>query len=558
MEQKIRQSIEEALARMGAPEVSFAVEWPADMEHGDFAVNAALAASKSLGKPPREIAGELVTHLIESLGDDADRVEVAGPGFVNIALSPKALAHTLENAVANKEAWGTSSTLEGKKVLIEYSCPNPFKEMHIGHLLSTVIGESVARLTAYAGASVLRDSYGGDVGPHVAKAIWALQKKEVTDPGTAQEIGEAYSHGAQAYEESETIKAEIDAINVALYAALAKSELELTEDDRALLELWRKGRDLALTSFKEIYQVLGTKFDYYFFESEVTPGGVRVVNDALERGIFEKSEGAVIYPGEKKGLHTLVFITSRGTPTYEAKDIGLAFYKEERIETDQIIIETGSEQIGHFNVFLAALSEIAPLVAAKMSHISHGLLTLTTGKMSSRKGTIITARELLAEVMEKAQERNEDPVVAAQVAVGALKYMVLRSTPGGNIVFDPEKSLSLEGDSGPYLQYAVVRARSILEKGEKKPGELSTLAPSRVARLITRFPGVVAKAHALSGPHVITQYLTQLASEWNSFYANERIIGSEDEAAKLALAQTFITTMENGLWLLGIPAPERM
>lgn len=557
MEERIRTIVQEALGSMGAGDISFAVEWPADMEHGDFAVNAALAASKALGKPPREIADAIALRLTEGLGDNAQHIEVAGPGFVNITLSSEAITRVVEKVRSQGDLWGANLSEAGKKVLIEYSCPNPFKEMHIGHLLSTVIGESVARLTERASAHVFRDSYGGDVGPHVAKAIWALQRKSITDPGTAQEIGEGYAHGATAYEESEEAKTEIDAINVALYTALAKSELDLSEDDRALLELWRKGRDLALTSFKEIYRVLGTSFDYYFFESEVTPIGVRVVNDALERGIFERSEGAVIYPGEKKGLHTLVFITSRGTPTYEAKDIGLAFYKEERLETDRIVIETGSEQVGHFNVFIAALSEIAPAVAAKMTHISHGLLTLTTGKMSSRKGNVITARELLTEVLEKAQEKNEDPIIASQVAVGALKYMILRSAPGGNIVFDPEKSLSLEGDSGPYLQYALVRARSIIEKAENT-GDISSIAPSRLSRLITRFPGVVAKAQALSGPHVITQYLTQLAGEWNSFYASERIIGSEDETAKIALAEAFATTMENGLWLLGIPAPEKM
>lgn len=182
--------------------------------------------------------------------------------------------------------------------------------------------------------------------------------------------------------------------------------------------------------------------------------------------------------------------------------------------------------------------------------------------MSSRKGNIITARELLKEVIEKAQERNPDPVVAEQVGVGALKYMILRSAPGGSIVFDPEKSLSLDGDSGPYLQYAYVRACSVLEKANalelrKDAHSLTSDAPM-LARLLMRFPDMVKKAQALSGPHILTTYLTQLAGEWNSFYAKERIIGSPDEDAKLALVQVFATTLRNGLMLLGIPAPERM
>jgi arginyl-tRNA synthetase len=556
MEEKIRTSVEEALSQMGAKDVTFAVEWPADMAHGDFAVNAALAASKQLGKPPREIAEVLQAALTDALGEDASRVEVAGPGFVNITLSAHALAKILRDA--SGEDWGKNTQQSGKRILIEYSCPNPFKEMHIGHLLSTIIGESVARITEYSGAHVLRDSYGGDVGPHVAKALWALKEKGITEPESSREIGDAYIHGAHAYGESDKAKAEIDALNVALYEAVGKEQTAVSADERVLLELWRKGRDLALESFREIYNILGTKFDYYFFESEVTPIGVEVVKDGVAKGVFEESEGAVIYPGEKKGLHTLVFITSRGTPTYEAKDIGLAFYKEERIETDAVIIETGAEQIGHFKVFIAALSEIAPLVAAKMSHIAHGLLTLTTGKMASRKGNVIKARELITEIIERASERNPDPVIAQQVGIGALTYMILRSAPGGSIVFDPEKSLALDGDSGPYLQYSLARAKTILEKAEQTPELSSALAPSALARLITRFPGVVKKAQELSGPHIIATYLTQLASEWNSYYANERIIGSEDEAVKLALVQSFVHTMQNGLWLLGIPTPEKM
>jgi arginyl-tRNA synthetase len=182
--------------------------------------------------------------------------------------------------------------------------------------------------------------------------------------------------------------------------------------------------------------------------------------------------------------------------------------------------------------------------------------------MSSRKGNVITARELLKEVIEKAVERNPDPVIAEQVGVGALKYMILRSAPGGSIVFDPEKSLSLEGDSGPYLQYALVRASSILDKADaaeaRKDAHSLTSDTPILARLLMRFPGIVRKAQMLSGPHILATYLTQLAGEWNSFYAKERIIGSDDEDAKLALVQAFVATMQSGLMLLGIPAPEKM
>lgn len=564
MEERIRRIVEAELSRMGAEGTSFAVEWPADMAHGDFAVNAALAASKQLGKPPKEVAEELAGVLERELDQDAEKIDVAGPGFVNITLSPKAVAHELSGALTHPQEWGRNAVLGGKRVMIEYGNPNPFKEMHIGHLVGAVVGESMSRLLDYSGADVLRDTFGGDVGPQVAKALWALQKDGVTDIADASEIGRAYTHGSNAYEQSEEAKQEIDDLNTRLYQLVgSQGEAEaLSEEDRTLLYLWQKGREVSMQEFERIFAQLGTKYDYTFFDSDTTAPGLDAVQDALERGVLVKSEGAIIYPGEEKGLHTLVFVTSRGTPTYETKDVGLAFLKEMRAPTDEVIILTAVEQQGHFKVVLAALAEMAPTLAAKMRHASHGLLTLTTGKMSSRKGNIIAARELLKEVIEKASERNPDPVIAEQVGVGALKYMILRSAPGGSIVFDPEKSLSLDGDSGPYLQYALVRACSILEKANaadarKDAHSLSSEAPA-LARLLMRFPGIVKKAQVLSGPHVLATYLTQLAGEWNSYYAQERIIGSDDEDAKLALVQAFATTLQNGLMLLGIPAPEKM
>lgn len=559
MIERLRSVIGAELARLGAGDSDFSVEWPADLTHGDFATNAALAASKALGKPPREIADALVPALRDALGADADRVEAAGPGFVNITLSSSAIARVLEEAVAAGERWGRNATLENQRVMVEFTDPNPFKEMHIGHLMSNVIGESVSRLVDYAGATLARANYEGDVGPHVAKALWALTEKGITEPATAKEIGDAYTHGSRAYAESEDAKSQIDAVNKKLYETLAKDPAEYTDDERSLTELWRKGRDVSLAAFEELYRILGTKFDYYFFESETSGPGTQIVRDGIEKGIFDESEGAVIYQGEKKGLHTLVFITSKGTPTYEAKELGLAFLKEERWPSDQSIILTAAEQIGHFQVVKAALEDVAPLLGAKTHHIPHGFLRLSTGKMSSREGNIITAAELIGQVLKKVSEKNEDPLVAEQVAIGAIKYSILKSSAGSDIIFDFDRSLSLEGNSGPYLQYAHVRAMSVLANAEAKGGSMDVPTETYdLARIITRFPEIVKKAHMLESPHVVTQYLTQLAGEWSSFYAKERIIGGEHEAYKLSLVRAFANTMRNGLYLLGIPTPERM
>jgi arginyl-tRNA synthetase len=547
MDTKIREAVKNALTKLGAGDVIFAVEWPADMSHGDFATNAALAAAKQLGKNPKTLAEELTPLITDGLGGHAASVSVAGPGFINITLSREMFSKTLVEAT--NDVWGRGNANEGKRIMVEYSCPNPFKEMHIGHLMSTVIGEAVSRVIENSGATTMRDSYGGDVGPHVAKALWALRREGATDVANESEVDKAYAHGSKAYEESEEAKAEIDALNVEIY----------TGKNQSLMDVWTRAREACLMAFREIYAVLGTKFDYYFFESETAPIGMEVVKDALQKGVFKESEGAIIYEGEQKGLHTLVFVTSRGTPTYETKEIGLAFLKEERWPTDSVYILTASEQVGHFQVVKAALEDIAPSLGAKTYHIPHGFMRLTTGKMSSREGNAITARGLLNEVITKATEKNDDPKIAEEVAVGAVKYMILRQAPGGDIVFDPEKSLSLDGDSGPYLQYALVRAISILTTAGKKGS--SEDAPDEaylLERLITRFPAVAARAEVEHAPHHIAQYLTQLAGEWNSFYAAHRIIGGEHEAYNLLVAEAFANTMKKGLTLLGIPTPEKM
>ena len=439
MEERIREAIDDAFKDV-------VIERPSNPSHGDYAM---FIGTKS--------AEEVAENIRKKLGKVVASVEIAGPGFVNIKLAREAITFAVAEADAKGEEWGRAANSKqqtASRVMIEYTDPNPFKEMHIGHLMSNVIGEALACLIENDGATVIRTNFQGDVGPHVAKALWGLKKEDISEPETAKQLGEAYTEGSRAYEESPEAKEEISELNQAIYAGT----------DHTLMELWRKGRDVSLAAFERLYQILGTHFDYYFFESETAESGLRIVRDGLLKGIFEESEGAVIYRGEKKGLHTLVFITSASTPTYETKDIGLAFLKEERVQSDRSIIVTASEQIGHFRVIFAALEELSPLIAKKTEHVPHGFLRLTTGKMSSRAGNVITAEQFIKDAVEKALIKNDDPIIAEQVALGAIKYMILRQAPGSDIVFDPEKSFSLEGDSGPYLQYALVRARSVLSK----------------------------------------------------------------------------------------------
>ncbi len=530
MEDRIRKALGENVV----------IRRPPNPDFGDYAV--------FVGPEKAESA---VQAIRSELGEKASKIEVAGKGFVNITLTRSAVTFAVAEADAKGNDWGKGVGEDGKRIIVEYSNPNAFKEMHIGHLVGTVVGESLSRLIENSGAKVARDTFGGDIGPNVAKALWGLQKSGITEPTTAVEVGEAYSSGSNAYDSDTLAKTEIDALNQAIYAGT----------DRALMELWRKGRDVSMEEFRRIWKLLGTHFDFEFFDSDTTEIGLRVVNDGLNKNIFQKSDGAVIYNGERKGVHTLVFITSHNTPTYEAKDIGLAFLKEERWPSDRVIIVTGNEQAGRFKTILAALGELAPLLAEKITHVATGFLKLAFGKMSSRDGNVITASDFIKEVIEKASEKNEDPLVAEQVAVGAIKYMILRQSPGSDIIFDEKKSLSLEGDSGPYLQYALVRAKSIVAKAPNTKHQAPNKMPEilySIERIILHFPEVTSRTARELAPNLLVNYLTELASEWNSFYAQERIIGGDDETHKLLVARAFVNTMTNGLTLLGIPAPEKM
>ena len=530
MEERIRQAIGKRVT-VQRPPAAF----------GDYAVYGGAEAEAFAEKIRRE------------LGTSVANVEVV-KGFVNVTLAREAVALAVAEAGARGEEWGRGTANEGKRIIVEYSNPNAFKEMHIGHLVGTVVGEAVSRLIENAGATVGRDTFGGDIGPNVAKALWELRKNGISEPSSADEIGAAYVAGSNAYESDPNAKEEIDALNRAIYAG----------DDRELMELWHKGRDVSVEEFRRIWKLLGTHFDFEFFDSDTTETGLRVVNDGLARGIFERSDGAVIYNGEKRGVHTMVFITSHDTPTYEAKDIGLAFLKEERWPSDTSIVITGNEQTGRFKTVLAALADVAPLLAAKTTHLATGFLKLSSGKMSSREGNTIPAADFIRGVIEKASVKNADPLIAKQVAVGAIKYMILRQAPGSDIVFDEEKSLSLEGDSGPYLQYALVRARSVLEKTKDAPpsdvghGTSYMPEPYLLERIILHFPEITARAARELAPNLLVNYLTELAGQWNSFYAKERIVGGDFEAHKLFVARAFVNTMMNGLALLGIPSPERM
>lgn len=591
-------AITKALANLNIEATDITLERPGDLSHGDFSTNVALVYSKQLKTSPQSLA-VLIVDALKKQGDieGIEKMEVAGPGFINFYANSSSMLNSLTTILSDSN-FGKNKLIEGKKVAYEYTDPNPFKVFHIGHLMANTIGESLSRLAEYSGGQVKRFCYPGDIGRHVALALWGIrfmEEKFPSESATLSEksnfLGKAYSTGAQKFydleqkatdkaDDSEEKKAfkeveqEVQNINKKIYD---RSSEELNK-------LYDQGREWSLQHFEEIYKVLGTKFDQYIFESQATLPGLEIVKaNTAPNGLslFEESNGAIIFPGEKYGLHTRVFINRFGLATYEAKEIGLAKLKYDAYPYDIGVMVTASEQNEIFKVTLKAVELLFSDIGTKQKHVSHGMLRLTTGKMSSRKGGVISGESLLEDMkemaFEKMIERNiseeEKVKVAEQVGVAAIKYTVLRQAAGKDIVFDAEKSLSFEGDSGPYLQYATVRAQSILQKaktegievslqvtaGEESFGTLNW-AGGKLERLLLRLPETIEHAYIEDAPHHVANYLMELAGTFNTFYANTQIVDKESKESgyKVGLVKAFEVVMQKGLWILGIKVPEKM
>ncbi|MGI5828337.1 MAG: arginine--tRNA ligase [Patescibacteria group bacterium] len=573
-------------------EVPVTLKHPKEEDHGDYASSVALQVyaqvlSRGKFKTPREVAEVLKEKLLqnEEVNRICQKVEVASPGFLNFYLKKEVLVEELEKILVKGEEYGKNERLKGCKVMVEYTDPNPFKEFHIGHLYSNAVGESLARLAEKSSGEVRRANYQGDVGMHVAKSIWGMKTKLTKEQKTlddleqlslqekAKFLGAAYALGATAFEENEAVKEEVRRINKQVYAK-----------DEAVLDYYQRGRQWSLDYFETIYKRLGTKFDFYFFESVVGPVGVEYIRQNLSKGVFEKSDEAIVFKGEQYGLHTRVFINSQGLPTYEAKDLGLATIKYQKYAYDRSIIVTANEVDEYFKVILKALELINPELAAKTTHISHGVVKLPGGKISSRKGNVLTGEWLLEAVkalVTKKMEESGDAytkdlitIISEIVAVGAVKYALLKSSIGKDITFDLEKSVSLEGNSGPYIQYTYARCRSVLKKSSQSMGvnrgsltgsssfKDYQLNPEETAliRWIYRFPEVVFEASANFSPSVVCTFLYELCQRFNTFYNKHQILSKEEMQTVFRLRLTVATAqiLKNGLYVLGIKAPEKM
>ena len=525
---------------------------------GDYSTNIALKLAKQLEKSPADIA-DTIAHIINNQDSEIiEKVEKAGPGFLNITLTHQALHDSYSNSVVIEE------TNKNKLILVEFGDQNPFKELHLGHLYNAVEGDTISNLLESSGANVKRLSYHGDVGLQIAKAIWGIGEAIAWNLDNLDEalkdkaLGVYYAEGAKADTVSEVVAAKISEINEHIYK----------KDDETINAIYEKGRNLSFERFDEIFSAVSIKFDKRYLESQSNVLGLVTVKENIGK-VFEESDGAIVYRGEKKGLHTRVFINSKGLPTYETKDLGLVELKNKDYpNADQSIIITGNEQTEYFKVMLAALSEISPELSEKTIHLGNGLLTLTTGKMSSRTGDVYEAKTLLGDIEKEIAVRYPESKVKDDIFLSAIRYTFLKQRLGSDIVFDVEESVGLEGNSGPYIQYAHARARSILQKADEAGHVIAAelqidqipLEQSEryLAMKISEFSEIVERSTKEFMPHHICTYLYELSQEFNSFYEKNRVINDKRMITRIHLVNVYADILKTGLKLLNIPAPDHM
>ena len=520
-----------------------------DPKFGDFATNVALQLAKDLGQQPRIIAEQLQAKLQQSLANQVSDVTVAGPGFINIRLTDQALLQSVD--------FTSPESRKGQTVVVETNNPNPFKAMHIGHAFNAILGDTIANFIEASGAKTHRVSYHGDVGQHVGRSMYTLLKFVDGNPNKLSEItkedrnsfmSKMYAEGSAAYKQDEQAKLRID--------ELAKQSF--TREDKVYSQVYDICKAWSFEQIDDIVARLGNKpIEQRFLESDADAVGVPIVRANVPK-VFKVSDGALIFEGSKYGAFDNVFVSARGLGLYGARDLGLITLKEQKYHADKSYIVTAEEQRAYFVGVFAAVDQCMSAMKGKTINISTGTVKLPTGKMSSRSGDVVEISWLFDQVAEAIRARggsDEDNFVS-----GVLRYQFLKVRVGGDVIFDINDAASIEGNSGPYLQYAHARAQSILAKSTIAPVKLKQIMPGERALIVklSEYKEVIDRATKELAPHLVCTYLYALAQEFNRFYENNRVIGDPREAERLHLVNLYAGALKSGLSLLGIHAPNKM
>jgi arginyl-tRNA synthetase len=554
---------------------------PADPRFGDYQANGVLPYAKKNGLNPRDVATGLIESAVKGGLLDAALVEwsIAGPGFINFTLLPAFSMRWLETFATEEDLKeGAGGRLQGQTIVVDFSSPNTAKEMHVGHIRSTVIGETLSRLLAFAGAKVIRDNHIGDWGTQFGMLIWAIKEKqydpESADSGTAvPELEALYKEGHAAYKDSPDTA-----------EAIRRELVKLQSGDPGNIRIWEAITSVSWKAFQSIYNQLGIAFDVVLGESFYRDKVESVCTELEGMGLAEESEGAlVVFHPEHKRFAKQPFIIRKadGASNYATTDLATVLYRVDHFKADGMMYVVDSRQGDHFQqLFLTAEKwfKAKGRTVPRMEHVSFGSVLGENGKpIKTKEGGSVKLKDLLNEAVTRSaavvREKNpglpEEEVnkVAKAVGLGAIRYVDLSQNRTSDYLFSWDRMLSFEGNTAPYLLYAVARIHSIFRKagiGEtdtfKDATELSTGEELALARKLLAFPSTIDLVLSDLRPHILCTYLFELAGVFSSFYSADKVIVDEEgiRDRRLMLCSRTLSIMETGLHLLGLETLERM
>lgn len=542
--------------------------FPPNSEFGDLSLPC-FSFVKILQNSPLEIAKELSEKILPA--GIVGKIVAAGP-YLNFFLDKRKMASLVLNQILKeKEKFGDSKIFKKEKIMIEYVSPNANKPLHLGHLRNALLGEAMANLLSAVGAKVIRTSLVNDRGAHICKSMvaynhWGNEKTPVSEKIKGDHfVGKFYVMYAAKVEEDKKLEDETRAM-------LEKWEA----GDKKVVALWKKMTKWALDGFAETYKKLGVKFDKIYFESKIYKEGKKMIMDGLAAGKFLKDESGAVIARLGDKLPDKVLLRADGTALYVTQDLYLAKLKFDEYKLTKSIYCVGSEQ----DLYLKQLFKILEILgyewAKNLYHLSHGMIYLPEGKMKSRSGTVVDADELMDKLENYAAEEiksrhadlsdKEKQHRALEIALAALKYFILQVDPKTDMHFDPKKSLSFSGRTGPYLEYSHARICSIIRKaGIKISGKVDfdKLREKWEYNLVVelaKFPEILEKAARAYNPAVLADYLYDLAKIFSDFYRDVKVIGADPEAekARIALIGAVRIVLSKGSAILGMAAPEEM
>jgi len=538
------------------------LEVPPDNSLGDYAFPC-FGLAKNMKKNPVEIAIGLKNKIKKT--NSIEKIEAKGP-YLNFFINKSKLAETIIKKILREKNNYGKGKRKKEKIMIEYSQPNTHKEFHIGHLRNVCLGSSLANILRNQGYKTITSNYINDTGTHVASTLWAylkFYKNKEPKANKGEWIGKVYVRSCQEIEKNPNYKKEVSTILK-----------HLESNDKDIIQLWKRTKDWSLIDFKKIYKILDARFDIWFYDHELIKPSKDIITRLKEKSILQESQGALIADLEKHNLHKVILLKEDGTIPYITKDLVLAFIKFNKYKIDNSIYVVDTRQSLHFQQLFKILELYGFKQAKKCYHLSYAMVNLPSGTMSSRTGNVVLFMDIyketlnlaISETKKRHPDWDENKILntAKKITIAAIKFEMINVDNNKIILFDPKKAISFEGETGPYIQYVHARISSLLRKTKLPKKQILSLLKDdteiTLIKLLEEYPKKISEAASNYKPSILSNYLFELAQQFNSFYSKQPILRAEKEvkSARLCLIIVVKSILNQGLSLLGIEAPERM